>query len=116
MSEELSQQDLPVPDYDHVPVEALPQHVSGLEAADMVQLITYEKANGNRPPVLLVLEKRFNDLQGGGGARVPRATGIQEASSGTTDTAEAAQVPGRPIYETGRGSNGEPADPGQPGT
>lgn len=117
MSDELAQQDLPVPDYDHVPVEALPERVSGLEAADMEQLISYEKANGNRPPVLLILEKRFNDLQGGGAARVRQAPGIQEASSGRTDTAEAAQVPGRAIYpEPDSGPSGGPDDRGQPGT
>jgi hypothetical protein len=77
MNEVPQHSELPLPDYDHLPVGTLPSRISGLEEADVAQLITYEKAHGNRLPILQILEKRLHDLQGGA---VPRGTaGAQHA-------------------------------------
>ena len=56
--------ELPLPDYDHIPAGTLPSRISGLEEGDVAQLITYEKAHGNRLPILTILEKRLHDLRG----------------------------------------------------
>ncbi|CCQ44946.1 putative uncharacterized protein [Pseudarthrobacter siccitolerans] len=103
--------DLPLPDYDHLPVGTLPSRISGLEEADVAQLITYEKAHGNRLPILQILEKRLHDLQGGAEPRGPRAPSTPEVNTGQPDTSQTVNVPGPPINPP---SQGVPTNPHQP--
>jgi hypothetical protein len=114
MNDTPQRQDLPLPNYEQIPEAALPSHVSALSEADVAQLIIYEKAHGNRPPIMLILEKRLHDLQGGAVPRGPRTNSTpQVLNPFEPETAQAAQVPGRPIYPP---SDGDPADPAQPGS
>ncbi|WP_411374161.1 hypothetical protein ACLH0K_14005 [Arthrobacter sp. MPF02] len=103
--------DLPLPDYDHLPVGTLPSRISGLGEADVAQLISYEKAHGNRLPILQILEKRLHDLQGGAVPRGPEAPSTPEVSTSQADTPQSAQVPGPPINPP---SHGTPTNPAQP--
>jgi hypothetical protein len=103
--------DLPLPDYDHLPVGTLPSRISGLEEAEVAQLITYEKAHGNRLPILQILEKRLHDLQGGAVPRGPRQPSTPEVNTGPPDTAQSTSVPGPPINPP---SQGDPTNPAQP--
>jgi hypothetical protein len=103
--------ELPLPDYDHLPTGTLPSRISGLEEADMAQLITYEKAHGNRLPVLQILEKRLQDLQAGAVPRGPQAPSTPEVNTGQPDTPQSAQVPGPKINPP---SQGDPTNPAQP--
>jgi len=103
--------DLPLPDYDHLPVGTLPTRISGLDEAEMAQLITYEKAHGNRLPILQVLEKRLHDLQGGAEPRGPHAPSTPEVNTSQPDTPQSAQVPGPPINPP---AHGDPTNPAQP--
>ncbi len=111
MSDVPLHKELPLPDYDHLPLGTLPTRISGLEESDMVQLINYEKAHGNRLPVLEILQKRLHDLQGGAVPRGPQAPSAPELNPSQPETAQAAQVPGPPVNPP---SHGDPTNPAQP--
>ncbi|ADX74242.1 hypothetical protein FJ661_04150 [Pseudarthrobacter phenanthrenivorans] len=111
MSEAPLHKDLPLPDYDHLPVGTLPSRISGLEEADVAQLITYEKAHGNRLPILQILEKRLHDLQGGAVPSGPQAPSTPEVNTGRPAAQQPASVPGPPVNPP---SQGVPTNPAQP--
>ncbi|MEV7635392.1 hypothetical protein AB0N71_04330 [Pseudarthrobacter enclensis] len=104
--------DLPLPDYDHLPVGTLPTRIHGLEEADVAQLVSYEKAHGNRLPVLQILEKRLQDLQAGAAPSGPRTPDTPEVSDSAT-TPQPASTPGPPVNPP---SQGVPTNPAQPRT
>ena len=56
---------LPVPDYDHLPLGGLTSRIRSLDAAGIETLLRYEKAHGNRLPVVTVLENRLTSLREG---------------------------------------------------
>jgi hypothetical protein len=103
--------ELPLPDYVHLPAGTLPSRISGLTEADVAQLITYEKAHGNRLPILQILEKRLHDLQGGAEPTGPRTPTTPEVNTGQPVTQQASSVPGPPINPP---SHGDPTNPAQP--
>ncbi|MCW3768611.1 hypothetical protein ACKLTP_03345 [Paenarthrobacter ureafaciens] len=57
--------DLPLADYDHIPNGTLPSRISGLGQEGIQLLPDYERAHGNRLPVIQILESRLNALKGG---------------------------------------------------
>jgi hypothetical protein len=103
--------ELPFPDYDHVPAGTLPSRISGLDEADVAQLVAYEKAHGNRLPILVILEKRLKDLQEGAEPSGPRVPTTPEVNTGQPDTTKAAEVTGPPVNPP---SQGVPTNPAQP--
>lgn len=64
---ELGHAELPLADYDHLTLGALRSRLAKLEAADLVQLLDYERAHAHRLPVVLLFENRLRKL----GATVP---------------------------------------------
>jgi hypothetical protein len=56
---------LPLPDYDHLPLGSLTQRIRTLEADDLDRLLRYEREHGNRLPVLQLMETRLADLRAG---------------------------------------------------
>lgn len=56
---------LPLPDYDHIPLGTLPSRISALEADDVTRLLDFEREHGNRLPVIVVLEHRIEQLRSG---------------------------------------------------
>ena len=102
--------DLPLPDYDHLPVGTLPTRITGLSEADVSQLVAYEKAHGNRLPILQILKQRLQALQKGAepsGAQVPPTPEV----IASPDTPQASRVPGPPVNPP---SQGDPTNPAQP--
>ncbi|SLK13955.1 hypothetical protein [Arthrobacter sp. P2b] len=104
-------QDLPLPDYDHLPAGTLPTRISGLEEADVAQLVSYEKAHGNRLPILQILEKRLQDLQGGAVPSGPRTPSTPEVNTGQPVSPQSPSVPGPAVNPP---SQGVPTNPSQP--
>jgi hypothetical protein len=102
--------DLPLPDYDHLPVGTLPTRITGLTEADVQQLVSYEKAHGNRLPILQVLEQRLQALQNGAEPSGTRTPPTPEVSAGP-GTPQPASVPGPPVNPP---SQGDPTNPAQP--
>src|SRR3982750_3963089 len=56
---------LPLPDYDHLPVEGLPSRIRMLEARDLETVLDYERAHADRPRVVQIMENRLAGLRGG---------------------------------------------------
>lgn len=57
--------ELPLPDFDHVPLGTLPMRIAPLDEGGVTQLFHYEQAHGNRLPVIVVLESRIEQLRNG---------------------------------------------------
>ena len=64
---ELAHTELPLEDYDHLTLGSLRSRLGRLEAAELVQLLDYERAHANRLPVVLMFENRLRKI----GATVP---------------------------------------------
>jgi hypothetical protein len=56
---------LPIPDYDHLPLESLAHRIRMLPADDLRELLDYERAHANRLPVVQVFLKRLEALEAG---------------------------------------------------
>lgn len=57
--------ELPLPDYDHLPVGTLHHRIRSLTAEQIQQLIEYENQHGQRLPVLEMLDQRLEQLAAG---------------------------------------------------
>ena len=102
--------DLPLPDYDHLPVGTLPTRITGLTEADVHQLISYEKAHGNRLPVLQFLEHSLQAMHNGAETSGTQTPPTPEVSGGQ-GSQQPASVPGPPVNPP---SQGVPTNPAQP--
>lgn len=68
--------ELPVPDYDHLPLGSLTHRIRSLDSGGLQQLVDYERGHGARVPVLQVLRARLDALErgaepSGGGPSAP---------------------------------------------
>ena len=104
---------LPLPDYDHIPLGSLESRIRSLDAAGVNVLLTYEKAHGDRLPVVNVLERRLQALRSGA-----RPTGGDPLAD--TPEVQHAPPPGSPASPQTQGppvnppSQGVPTNPAQP--
>ncbi len=62
---DLDRSDLPLPDFDHIPLATLPSRLHPLDERGITQLLGWERAHGNRLPVIQVLEARIEQLRNG---------------------------------------------------
>ena len=105
--------ELPLPDYDHLPVGSLASRVRTLDLAGVRALLEYERGHGNRFPVVTVLQNRVTQLEQGaqpsGGdpaGPTPEAPpGVAAGSKVSTATS------GPPVNPP---SQGDPTNPAQP--
>ncbi len=103
---------LPLPDYDHLPVGNLASHISALSEDDVERLIDYERAHGNRLPVLQVLEHRLNALRGGAEPTGSIPESLPELGGGVGGGSKVTpQTSGPPMNPP---SHGDPTNPTQP--
>ena len=109
----MPERDLPLKDYDHLPVGSLTSRIRTLDAEDLTTLLDYERAHANRFQVVTVMESRLSGLKNGaqpsggdpqaGGADAPApADGGSKASEATS---------GPPVNPP---SQGDPTNPAQP--
>ncbi|CAA9360167.1 MAG: hypothetical protein AVDCRST_MAG36-2567 [uncultured Nocardioidaceae bacterium] len=75
--------ELPLPDFDHLPLGSLEGRIRSLDADGLTALLDYERAHGNRLPVTLVLERRLEQVRGGaelsGGSPLAATPELQHA-------------------------------------
>lgn len=94
--------DLPLPDFDHLPLGTLPSRINGLGREDVSRLVDFERAHGNRLPVLQVLEQRLEALQHGAepsGSTRPDTPEIDDARGGSpVDPSTAGPNPVPPFH------------------
>jgi hypothetical protein len=104
---------LPLPDYDHLALGSLTSRIRSLDAAGIETLLAYEKAHGNRLPVVTVLESRLTSLHEGaqpsGGDPAAAAADDPGQTAGGSKVSEATTGP--PINPP---SHGDPTNPAQP--
>jgi hypothetical protein len=112
MSDAPQHDQLPLPDYDHVPLGTLPSRISGLDSAGIEQLLAYERAHGDRLPVVQVLETRLQALRDGAepsGAVAQPTPEVQQGSHGSAVSPGTTDAP--PVNPP---SQGDPTNPAQP--
>ena len=104
---------LPLPDYDHLPLAGLTSRIRTLDVAGVQTLLDYERAHGDRAPVVTVLENRLGALQEGaspsGGDPAAPAAEAPPAASGGSKVSEATTGP-----KMNPPSQGDPTNPAQP--
>ncbi len=105
--------DLPLPDYDHLPVGSLTSRIRTLDHADLTTLLAYEKAHANRVQVVTVMQSRLAGLEDGaqpsGGD--PTATGADAPPAAAAGSPVSEATSGPPVNPP---SHGDPTNPAQP--
>jgi len=98
-------EDLPLADYDHMTLGALRGRMRSLTVDQLVQVRQYEKAHGDRLPIVTMLDNRIAKLatdaaatpSAGDGAPVvhptPDAAGKVDGPAGATKTAQRTKAP-----------------------
>ncbi len=113
MSDQTSATELPLADYDHLPLGDLTHRIRSLDAGGLETLLRYEHEHGNRLPAVQALQARLDQVRSG--ARL--SDGDPSAPS-----AQAAPAPdtGSPVQPATSGpvinppSHGDPTNPAQP--
>lgn len=111
MNESLKKAELPLPEFDHIPLGTLPSRISGLGEEGISQLLGYEREHGNRLPVTEVLEHRLEALRGGAEPSASLPTSMPEVSQGQAGSRVTPATSGPPINPP---SHGDPTNPAQP--
>jgi hypothetical protein len=105
--------DLPLPDYDHLPLGSLMTRIRSLNAGDLQSLIQYERSHANRVQVVTVMDNRLRSLREGaqpsGGD--PSAPTPEAPPSPDGRSKVSAATTGPPINPP---SQGDPTNPAQP--
>ncbi|MGY1610117.1 MULTISPECIES: hypothetical protein [unclassified Geodermatophilus] len=104
---------LPLPDYDHLPVEGLISRIRTLDATGLQTLLDYERAHANRLQVVMAMENRLESLHEGA-----QPSGGDPASAAADDPVHASA--GSKVSQATSGppmnppSQGDPTNPAQP--
>ncbi|HEY4632005.1 MAG TPA: hypothetical protein VIG96_11905 [Blastococcus sp.] len=104
---------LPLPDYDHLPVGGLTTRIRTLDAQGVETLLEYERAHANRLQVVTVMENRLSALRAGaqpsGGD--PAAAAVDDPVPASTGSKVSEATSGPPMNPP---SQGDPTNPAQP--
>ena len=104
---------LPLPDYDHLPVDGLTSRIRSLDTAGLETLLAYERAHANRLQVVTIMENRLSSLRAGaepsGGDPAAPASDDPVPAAAGSKVSEATSGP--PINPP---SQGDPTNPAQP--
>lgn len=107
---EPSRSELPLPDYDHLPIGSVHSRIRSLDSDGLTLLAAYERNHANRLPVLTLIEARLAELADGqqpseGSPRALRpeaapapagGTGVSPATSGPKLNPPSQGVPSNP--------------------
>ena len=107
-----SNDDLPIPDYDHLQVGGLTSRIRSLGAEDLQTLIGYERAHANRFQIVQIMENRLASLKAGAkpsGGDPAASGGTAPAPEGGSKASEATSGPAM-----NPPSHGDPTNPAQP--
>lgn len=104
-------EDLPLPDYDHLPLGTLPTRINGLDESAVAQLLAYERSHGDRLPVVQVLEQRLDALRGGAEPSGPANPDTPEKTQNAGGSPVSPATSGPPVNPP---SQGNPTNPAQP--
>jgi hypothetical protein len=105
--------DLPLPDYDHLPLGSLAHRVRSLDTDGLAVLLAYEREHGNRLPVVQMLERRLEAVEGGAPLSDGSPTAqAPEAAPPPAGTSSASPATAGPVINPP--SHGDPTNPAQP--
>lgn len=105
--------ELPLPDYDHLPTGSLAARIRSLDAGQLGRLLDYEREHGNRLDVVTVLEQRLSEVEEG----APLSGGSPLAATPEADPGPPAGSMVSPATEgpaMNPPSHGDPTNPAQP--
>ncbi len=104
---------LPIPDYDQLPVGGLTSRIRTLDAQGLETLLAYEKGHANRIQVVQIMQNRLNSLKAGaqpsGGD--PAAPAADDPTHAATGSQVSEATSGPPVNPP---SQGDPTNPAQP--
>jgi len=109
----MTRDDLPLADYDHLPVGSLTHRVRSLDADALRVLLAYERDHANRPAVIGLLENRLSAVEEG----APRSDGSAHGEMPETAPAPATGGPVSPATtgpQLNPPAHGDPTNPRQP--
>jgi hypothetical protein len=105
--------DLPLHDYDHLPVGSLISRIRTLDAAGLATLLEYEQGHANRVQVVSAMQSRLSGLREGaqpsGGD--PASVGADAPASASAGSQVSEATSGPPVNPP---SHGDPTNPAQP--
>ncbi len=108
-----SHDELPLPDYDHLPVGSLTSRIRTLDADGLSAVLAYERAHADRLQVVQLMENRLEALRNGAepsggdpGAATPEAA---PPAAGSSPVSPATTGP-----SMNPPSHGDPTNPAQP--
>jgi hypothetical protein len=103
---------LPLPDFDHLPLESVAARIRSLDVDQLEQLIEYESDHAHRPLVLDVLARRSEQLRAGAEPTSGDPNAFKPEAAGPPETGSAVGPdPGPAINPP---SHGDPTNPSQP--
>jgi hypothetical protein len=109
----MPERDLPLPDYDHLPVGSLISRIRTLDTTGLQTLLDYEKGHANRVQVVSAMQSRLTSLKNGaqpsGGD--PAAPAPEAAPAPDGGSSASAATAGPPVNPP---SHGDPTNPAQP--
>jgi hypothetical protein len=109
----VTHQELPVPDYDHLPLATLRDRIRSLTEEQLAVLVAHEEEHGARLPVLEAFRTRREQLAAGS----PRSGG--DPAGAQPEHAPAPEGPPAPVSDAppvNPPSHGDPTNPAQPRT
>ena len=105
--------DLPLPDYDHLPVGSLTSRIRTLDAEALQTVLGYEQSHANRVQVVQAMTHRLDELKAGtqpsGGD--PTAAQPEHAAAPSGGSQVSTATSGPPVNPP---SHGDPTNPAQP--
>lgn len=104
---------LPIPDYDQLPVGGLTSRIRTLDTQGLQTLLDYERGHANRIQVVQIMEHRLSALKSGaqpsGGDPATAAADDPQHGAGGSKVSEATTGPAM-----NPPSQGDPTNPAQP--
>ncbi|QVG64657.1 hypothetical protein JG551_001985 [Curtobacterium flaccumfaciens pv. flaccumfaciens] len=108
----MTDRDLPIPDFDHVPLGNLTEHLTALDREQLQVLLDHEHAHGARLPVLERIRHRIEALDGGAEPTGSMPEHLPETSAGASAPADVTPATAGPTINPP--SHGVPTNPAQP--
>ncbi len=108
-----TREQLPLPDYDHLPLGSLAHRIRTLDADGLTMLLEYERSHGDRLPVTELMNARLAELHSGAEPSGGSPLGATpEKTSGPPVPRETNQTTAAPTINPP--SQGDPTNPAQP--
>ena len=108
----MSDRDLPIDDYDHLPAGSLVSRIRTLDATGLQTLLDYEKGHANRIQVVSAMQTRLSSLKDG--AQPSGGDPNAATPEAAPPPAGGSQVTATDAPKINPPSHGDPTNPAQP--